>query len=110
MVKGPSLSRRPPRVVGPIEKDGVRYEQVMDMPDIENRTGWLRATHISSGETLWNKQVYRYDIDSRMERDVQEFYFRSMSFDPTGKSILIENERGERYSVDPVSGESTVLD
>ena len=110
MVKGPSMSRRPPRTLGPIEKDGIRYEQVMDMPGIDNRTGWLRATRMDSGEVIWTRQVYRHDIDPRMERDVQEFYFRSMELDPTGGAILIEDERGRHYSVDPASGESTALD
>jgi hypothetical protein len=110
MVQGPSLSRVPPKRVPAIERDGVRYDQVMDVADIDNRTGWLRATRIDSGEVIWTKQVYRHELDPRMERDVQEVYFRSLAFDPARNAIVVENERGERFHVDPVSGESAPAD
>lgn len=109
MAKGPSLSRPPPKTVSPLEKDGIVYQQVMNMPQVENRTGWLRATNQSSGEVLWTRQVYQHEIDPTMERDVQEFYFRSMAFDSAGQFILIENERGERFSVNPENGEASLL-
>ncbi len=109
MVRGPSFSRPPPKAVDPLEKDGIKYEQLLSHSTSENknRTGWLRATQSATNKELWVKQVYQYDIDSTLELDVQEIYFRSMVFDADATAILIENERGERYSVDLISGEST---
>lgn len=43
--------------------------------------------------------VYDNKRQPQLEGDVQDVYFTSMAFDAAGK-LLIENERGERYSVD----------
>lgn len=109
MARGPSFSRPPPKAVDPLEKDGIKYEQLLSHPnsDYKNKTGWLRAIQSATNKELWVKQVYQYDIDSTLELDVQEIYFRSMVFDADATTILIENERGDRYSVDLISGEST---
>ena len=107
MARGPSFSRPPPKVVSPLEKDGIKYEQILSHPTAENKTGWLRAIQSATNKELWVKQVYQYDIDPILELDVQETYFSSMVFDAAGTAILIENERAERYSVDLINGEST---
>lgn len=102
------MSRKPPEHVDPVVIDGVRYEQVMNATryGFDEAPGYLRAVREADGVQLWIKQIYALDIDPERERDVQEVYFRSMSVGEDGM-ILIENERGRKFSVDPATGEST---
>lgn len=112
MVAGPSFSRPPPAQVAPVEVGGVRVEQVMDTTGIvtEDHSGWLRATAMSDGTVLWTRQIYTSDADSRMEGGLQRVFLRSMAVAPDGEAIVIENEAGGRYRVDPQTGESTKIE
>jgi hypothetical protein len=46
-------------------------------------------------------QVYRNARRPELEGDVQDIWFRSLRVD--GGKLLIENERGERFEVDPAT-------
>jgi hypothetical protein len=64
--------------------------------------GYLAAYHEESGEQLWTLKVYDNRRDPQREGDVQDVFFRSMTMRDDGK-LLIENERGPRFVVDPAS-------
>ena len=103
------MSRKAPADVQPVELDGVRYEQVMSPAahDLDGDAHYLRAVRISDGETLWIEPVYKIKVDSSKNRGVQSVYFETMTIDD-GK-ILIRNEKGVYYSVDPKTGKSKKL-
>jgi len=107
----PSMKRPAPKTVSPVLANKVRYEQVRNAQDygFNSVTGFLKATDTKSGETLWVKRVYEVPVDDSMERDVQDVFFRSMAVSSDRGSLLIENERGEHYSVDLETGESTAV-
>ncbi len=108
----PRSSKRPaPPEIEPVVIGDVRYEQVRNALDLgfDQLTGYLRARDAGTGEDLWVRQVYAVVIDESKERDVQEVYFASMTAGGDGASLIIENERGERFSVDAGTGESTPL-
>lgn len=98
----PIASRPPAPDVPPVEHNGVRYSQVMDgrALGLEQSTGYLRATHIATGEDQWVLRVYELVSDPGLEQDVQEIYFRSMVLEPESNALLIEREFGGTFRVD----------
>jgi hypothetical protein len=94
----PTASRGPPRRVPPVVIDGVRYAQVAGEIDRDGQVGGLLAAFDAAGRELWRLRVYDRVRLPGLEGDVQDVYFRSMRAD--GRTLLIENERGDRYEVD----------
>ena len=105
----PSFKRPAPPSVEPVTIGGMSYEQVKNALELgfDQMTGYLRAVDQESGEVAWVRKVYSISIDERMERDVQDVHFKSMQAGPDGLTLMIENERGEQYSVDTATGDST---
>lgn len=100
------MSRSPPPDVAPVVLDGVRYEQVTNglARGLDRLTGYLRAADAETGAERWVVQLYDGGpTDPDLEADVQYVYFRSMAAE--GGRIVIENEAGVRYAVDPQTGE-----
>ncbi|WP_338849287.1 hypothetical protein V8J88_09920 [Massilia sp. W12] len=99
------------RELPPLEQNGIRYEQIKveELEPPERRSGWMRARDISSGEVLWEIQVYRvsYDVNER-GGDPFDIYSGPASMDcfferfrwmPDQQHILIENGYRRRYLV-----------
>jgi hypothetical protein len=99
MTSRPRAPQVPPVTIG-----GVRYEPTAQTatPGPEHAPGVLGAYDAASGARLWTLEVYRQQIDSRLERDVQEDHFQSLEATPDGK-LLIVTETGRRYEVDPTT-------
>jgi hypothetical protein len=99
-----SSSRVPAPVVAPISSNGVRYEQVQNglLAGFDQMGGYLAAYDEAGGEQLWTLKVYENRRDPEREGDVQGVFFSSMTFGEAG-TLLIENERGARFIVDPAS-------
>ncbi len=60
-----------------------------------------------SGKRLWTLKLYDNRRFSDKEGDVQEVLFKSMTAQPDG-GLLIENEQGKRFVVDPGARTSSV--
>ncbi len=86
----------------PITVDGRRYEQIVNGAalDLDQRTGYLAVFDAESGSRLHLVRVYDVPFDPDLEADVQDVFFTSMRLDDSGHAIIIENERGGRFSVD----------
>ncbi|MQA91248.1 MAG: hypothetical protein GEU90_13625 [Gemmatimonas sp.] len=99
-----SESRIPPPVVDPVRSDGIRFEQVTNglQTGLDQMGGYLAAYDVDQGMRLWMLKVYDNLRRPDREGDVQDVFFRSMKLEIDGR-LLIENERGERFLVDPDS-------
>jgi hypothetical protein len=97
-----SGSRIPAPIVEPIVSGGIRYEQVKNglLAGFDQMGGLLTAYDEESGEQLWTLKVYDNKRDPEREGDVQDVFFKSMTLQDDG-TLLIENERGARFIVDP---------
>jgi outer membrane protein assembly factor BamB len=95
-------SRIPAPAVDPIRSNGIRYEQVRNglLAGFDQMGGYLAAYDDRTGEQLWTLKVYDNKRDPAMEGDVQDVFFKSMTLTSDGR-LLIENERGARFVVDP---------
>jgi outer membrane protein assembly factor BamB len=101
---GKSSSRVPGPNVPPVTIGKVRYEQVRNglLEGFDQMGGYLAAFDVETGSQLWTLKVYENKRLPEKEGDVQDVFFKSMTAQPDG-SLLIENERGGRFVVDPAS-------
>lgn len=105
-----SGSRIPAPAVLPVSNAGVRYEQVKNglSAGFDQMGGYLAAYDANTREKLWELKVYDNKRVPGKEGDVQDVFFKSMTLQPDG-TLLIENERGLRFLVDPKTKTSTPL-
>ena len=97
----PSASRAPAPRVAPVIIDGVRYAQVAGDADTDGQVGGILAAYDASNRELWRLKVYANARRPDLEGDVQDVWFRSLR--AQGDRLLIENERGEQFEVDPAA-------
>jgi hypothetical protein len=60
--------------------------------------GFVVATDLSTHKKLWRVRIYTVHIDPALERDVQDVFITSLSFERGG--LVITNESGDRYILD----------
>lgn len=92
-------SRAPPPCVPAVFVAGVCYAQVAGDVAVDGQVGGILVARDSSSRELWRLPVYANPRRPGLEGDVQDVWFRSMRVE--GGKLLIENERGERFEVDP---------
>ncbi|MGN2245620.1 hypothetical protein ACFWZ3_02890 [Frateuria sp. GZRR35] len=95
-------SRAPPPRVPPVWIAGMRYAQVPGDLETDGQVGGILAAYDASNRQMWRLKVYENARRPEREGDVQDVWFRSLRVE-RGK-LLIENERGERFAVDPATG------
>lgn len=105
-----SSSRIPAPAVAPVVLGKVRYEQVRNglQAGFEQMGGYLAAYDVASDVRLWTLKVYDNPRQPEKEGDVQDVFFKSMQATSVG-TLLIENERGARFDVDPVTRSVTAV-
>lgn len=88
-----SAKRLAPKPVKPVTVAGVTYIA----------PGWPIGTVIakdaSSDRELWRKRIYTLRYDRHLEQDVQDVFITSLEV-RDGNTLIITNERGERYILD----------
>ena len=87
-----SAKRAAPRAVAPVVADGIRYAAPVEA------MGFVVAATPDTGKELWRVRIYEVRIDPNLERDVQDVFITSLSV--RSDSLIIENERNERFSLD----------
>lgn len=106
-----SSSRIPAPKVPPVVKDQIRFEQVRNgiLAGFDQMGGYLAAYQEGGDAPLWTLKVYDNQRDPKREGDVQDVFFKSMVLQADG-TLLIENERGRKFVVDPEARTSTPVD
>ncbi|KQZ72334.1 hypothetical protein ASD55_11250 [Rhodanobacter sp. Root561] len=97
----PCASRVPPPRVPPVFIEGMRYAQVSGALETDGQIGGMLAACDASHREVWRLKVYENPRRPELEGDVQDVWFRSLRVE--GGKLLIENERGERFEVDPAT-------
>ena len=92
-VAGPANAKRSvPSAVEPVTVQGVTYSAPA------TAMGFVVAFDASSHRELWRQRIYRIRVNPSLERDVQDVFITSLTL--RGGSLVIANERGERYALD----------
>ena len=97
----PSASRAPPPRVAPVFIAGMRYAQVPGDVGADGQVGGILAAYDASNREVWRLKVYENARRPELEGDVQDVWFRSLRVE--GGKLLIENEHGKRFEVDPAT-------
>jgi len=97
----PLASRIPPPRVPAVFIAGVRYAQVPGDVETDGQVGGMLAAYDASQRELWRLKVYENPRRPGLEGDVQDVWFRWLRVE--GGKLVIENERGARFAVDPVT-------
>ena len=84
-----SAKRGAPRPVKPVTAAGVVYSAPVDA------MGCVVASDASTQRELWRHRIYAVRVDPSLERDVQDVFITSLQL--RGHSLVITNERGERF-------------
>ena len=103
----------PPPLVLPVEVGGIQISVAEDgLPlDAADTSGWLRATDVATGETLWLKQAFTAppaEAGDPMANADRTLNTRGLSVD--GDSVIVEDALGRRFRIDPASGTSQALE
>ena len=89
----PGLAKRSaPVAVAPVVIQGVEYSAPHDA------MAFVVAKGVSSGKELWRVRIYEVRVDAALERDVQDVFITSLA--AKDNSLLITNERGEKFTLD----------
>lgn len=99
----PSKDRNASGRVAPVEFDGFRFEGEEVSEGVNGGTDRVRAYNIETGELVWEKKIYDTPIDPSLETDVQWKFITKLEI--TDGMLVITNEAGETYTIDPKTGE-----
>lgn len=89
----PGLAKRSaPVAVAPVVIKGVEYSAPHEA------MAFVVAKGISSGKELWRVRIYEVRVNAELERDVQDVFITSLT--EKDGSLLITNERGEKFTLD----------
>jgi hypothetical protein len=101
VAEAPSHKRSAPPKVAPVEHRGIRYAVVRGAKGrgLPQNGGYIEATEIASGRSLWLVKVYEVLYDPDMEDDKREVYISRLRLDAARGRLLVENERDERFAV-----------
>jgi hypothetical protein len=97
----PTASRARPPHVPPVFIAGIRYAQVPGHVETDGAASGILAACDASNREVWRLKVHEHPRRPELEGDVQDVWFRSLRVE--GGKLLIENERGERFEVDPAT-------
>ena len=84
--------RAVPKAVPPVVANGIRYTAP------HNTMGFVVATNIRKGETLWSRQIYVVKFNRELESDVQACFIASLKLNST--KLVITTENGNEYELD----------
>jgi len=59
--------------------------------------GVVEAHHPETKKLLWRIQVYRTVYDKNLEKDVQDVFIKSLSFDKSHNLLIMSDEKGRLF-------------
>lgn len=102
--EAPAGKRVAAPAVAPLTLHGVRYEIPSDARDADGQLGgYVVARDARSRRELWRLRVYATAYDPQLEADVQDVFIASLRIGRGGRTLEITDERGRRYTLDPVT-------
>lgn len=67
------------------------------------KMGYLYAYGVKTGIKQFEKKIYSVSYKPFLETDVQDVYISELNAE--GDKLIVTNEKGDRYEVDPNTGE-----
>jgi hypothetical protein len=97
--------RSGPDPVDPVRSGGIRYEAMQwgKARGLGQNGGYVAAIDEKTGDELWLLKVYDVSYDGDMEGDKQDVFVTGLEIDGEGRRLTVENEAGDRFTVDLAS-------
>ncbi len=96
-VTGALAKRAAPPVVPPLRAGAVEYR----VPNDDGRHAYLQAWDFAASHMLWEVTVFTNTMDPHLEADVQHTYIKSLAM--SGDALVVTDEKGRAYAIDPRS-------
>lgn len=86
--------------VSPLTFEGKRYQQIMngEREGLGQRTGLMAIIDLVTGKRVAVVRLYDYRRDVGLEGAAGDVFFRVFTIDADRREVVIENERGQRFS------------
>jgi hypothetical protein len=99
-----SAKRRVPEP-SPVVQNGVRYQvefggKSHGFPHIG---GVIAAVDDATERVLWTVVVYRVTFNPNKEEDTQEVFITDLALNGDGTRLIVTNEEGKRFAIDPAT-------
>ena len=91
--------RAAPKPVAAVIADAIEYSAPPEL------MGFVVATNTRSRKELWRERIYKVTVNPALEGDVQDVFITSLVIERG--ALIITNERGESYSLDPATRKVT---
>jgi hypothetical protein len=96
-----SAKRRVPKVE-PVTAGKIRYEALRGARSrgFNQNGGVIAAVDTKTDKELWTLLVYETKYDANEEADVQDVFITRLKLADKGKTLVVENEKGKKFTVD----------
>ncbi len=98
----PAFAKRvAPLPVDPVTHKGIVYSTFPWSYQNGSRQngGFIKATIKSTGDVIWEKQIYKTKYKRGIETDIQDVFITTIKLTDDASSLVIINEIGDVYSV-----------
>jgi hypothetical protein len=99
----PAAKRAAPPKVAPVTIDNVEFAAIPwgKARGLGQNGGYLAARDPATGKEIWTLKVYDVVYDPKLEGDVQDVFITALAKSASGHELVVTDERGRRYLVDP---------
>lgn len=99
----PKAKRAGPAKVAPVTIGDLEFTAVPwgKARGLGQNGGYIAAIDRATGKEMWTLKVYDVRYDPALEGDVQDVFITSLAKSASGRELIVTDERGRRYIVDP---------
>jgi outer membrane protein assembly factor BamB len=99
----PQPKRAAPPKIAPVTIDDVEFATIPfgKARGLGQNGGYVAARDPATGKELWTLKVYDVNYDPKLEGDVQDVFITGLAKSGSGHELIVTDERGRRYVVDP---------
>jgi len=96
-----TAKRIAPKKVAPV-KVGEHIVSVPHFPagKLAQNGGVIEAHHPKTNKLLWRIQVYETAYEEALEKDVQDVFIKSLSYDESHNLLILSDEKGRIFVLD----------
>jgi outer membrane protein assembly factor BamB len=99
----PKAKRAGPPKVAPVAMGELEFAAIPwgKARGLGQNGGYVAAIDRATGKELWTLKVYDVRYDPALEGDVQDVFIKSLAKSASGRELIVTDERGRSYLVDP---------
>jgi phage pi2 protein 07 len=72
--------------------------------------GFVEAHHPETKKLLWRIQIYKINYDQALEKDVQDVFIKTLSFDKNHNLLIISDEKSRVFVLNLTTKKVTLIE